>query len=140
MSCLCIFTWLLCICTFLLCIYMSLLWIYQNPVGRNISGGLTFGMGWLRLVGSLKLQVSFAKEPYKRDYILLKRPLFLKSPLIVAAPYSNNVKTSPRTTNSWRRVANSTQGQQGPSINLRILIGRTGDCDVDQFFWYVPDD
>jgi len=27
-------------------------------------------MGCLRLVGSLKLQVSFAKEPYKRDYIL----------------------------------------------------------------------
>jgi len=26
-------------------------------------------MGWLRLVGSLKWQVSFAKEPYKRDYI-----------------------------------------------------------------------
>jgi len=25
-------------------------------------------MGWLRLVGSLKLYVSFAKEPYKRDY------------------------------------------------------------------------
>ena len=25
-------------------------------------------MGWLRLVGSLKLQVSFAKEPYKREY------------------------------------------------------------------------
>ena len=24
--------------------------------------------GWLPLVGSLKLQVSFAKEPYKRDY------------------------------------------------------------------------
>jgi len=29
-------------------------------------------MGWLRLVGSLKLQVSFAKEPYKRDDILPK--------------------------------------------------------------------
>ena len=25
-------------------------------------------MGWLRLVGSFKSQVSFAKEPYKRDY------------------------------------------------------------------------
>jgi len=25
-------------------------------------------MGWLRLVGSLKTKVSFAKEPYKRDY------------------------------------------------------------------------
>jgi len=31
-------------------------------------------MGWLRLVGYLKLQVSFAKEPYKRDDILHKRP------------------------------------------------------------------
>jgi len=28
-------------------------------------------MGWLRLVGSYKLLVSFAKEPGKRDYILL---------------------------------------------------------------------
>jgi len=32
-------------------------------------------MGWLRLVGSFKLQVSFAKEPYKRDNILQKRPV-----------------------------------------------------------------
>jgi len=32
-------------------------------------------MGWLRLVGSLKLWVTFAKEPYKRDYILQKRPM-----------------------------------------------------------------
>jgi len=37
----------------------------------------TFGhlMVWLRLVGSLKLQFSFAKEPYKRDYTLQKRPI-----------------------------------------------------------------
>jgi len=27
-------------------------------------------MGWLRLVGSLKVKVSFAKEPYKRDDII----------------------------------------------------------------------
>jgi len=32
-------------------------------------------MGWLRLVGSLKLQVSFAKVPYKGDYILQKIPI-----------------------------------------------------------------
>ena len=32
-------------------------------------------MGWLRLVGSLKSSVSFAKEPYKRDCILQKRPI-----------------------------------------------------------------
>ena len=42
---------------------------------------------WLRLVGSLKLQVSFAKETYKRDDILQKRPMILRSLLIVATPY-----------------------------------------------------
>ena len=44
-------------------------------------------MELLRLVGSLKLQVSFAKEPYKRDYILQKRPIILRSLLIAATPY-----------------------------------------------------
>jgi len=47
-----------------------------------------FSMGWLRLVGSLKLQVSFADEPYKRDYILQKKYLILRSLLIVANPQS----------------------------------------------------
>ena len=44
-------------------------------------------MEWLRLVGSLKLWVSFAKEACKRDYILQKRPRILRSLLIVATPY-----------------------------------------------------
>jgi len=47
-------------------------------------------MGWLRLVGSLKLQVSFVKEPYKRDYILQKRPIILRSLLIIATPYHDS--------------------------------------------------
>jgi len=44
-------------------------------------------MGWLRLVGSLKALLSFAKEPYKRDYILQKGPIILRSLTIVATPY-----------------------------------------------------
>ena len=44
-------------------------------------------MGWLRWVGALMLQVSFAKEPNKRDYILRKRLVILRSLLIVATPY-----------------------------------------------------
>jgi len=32
-------------------------------------------MGWLQSVGSIKLKVSFAKEPYKRDCIQQKRPI-----------------------------------------------------------------
>jgi len=46
-------------------------------------------MGWLWLVGSLKLQVSFAKEPYERDDMLQKRPIILRSLLIVATPYQS---------------------------------------------------
>ena len=59
-------------------------------------------MGWLRLVGSLKLYVSFAKEPYKRDYILQKRPTILRSLLIVATPYQKSQVISE--TNIWRRT------------------------------------
>jgi len=44
-------------------------------------------MGWLQLVGSIKLQVSFAKEPYKRDYILHKRLEVLPILLTVATPF-----------------------------------------------------
>jgi len=36
-------------------------------------------LGWLRLVGSINSQVSFAKEPYKRDNILQKTPIFYRS-------------------------------------------------------------
>ena len=37
-------------------------------------------MGWLRLVGSFKSWVCFAKEPYKRDDILQKRTYNFKEP------------------------------------------------------------
>ena len=57
--------------------------------GKRAADPCGAGMGWLRLVGSLKLQVSFAKKPYKRDYVLQKRPIILRSLLIVATPYVN---------------------------------------------------
>jgi len=47
---------------------------------------LMTGMGWLRLVRSLQLQVSFAKESYERDDILQKRPTILRSLLVAATP------------------------------------------------------
>ena len=48
------------------------------------------------VVGSLKRQVSFAKEPYKRDDILQKSPIFLRSLLIVATAqqsFRQSIKT-----------------------------------------------
>jgi len=44
------------------------------------------GMGWLRLVGSLKLYVSFAGYSLFYRALLQKRPMILRSLLIVATP------------------------------------------------------
>ena len=46
-----------------------------------------YGMATISRLLQIKLQVSFAKEPYKRGYILQKRPTILKSLQIVATPY-----------------------------------------------------
>jgi len=51
-------------------------------IGRFLSRN--YVMGWLQLVGSIKLKVSFAKKPYKRDYILQKRPIIQSILLTVA--------------------------------------------------------
>jgi len=45
---------------------------------KNSPLSWSFLMGWLRLVGSLKLQDSLAKESYKRDDILQKRPKMIR--------------------------------------------------------------
>ena len=67
-------------------------------------------MGWLMLVASIKLQVSFAKEPHKRDAILQKRPIILSILLIVATPYPLKIqlkcgKTSTQSTDHVGRVS-----------------------------------
>jgi len=43
-------------------------------------------MGWLLLVGSLKLYVSFAENRLFYRALLQKRPIILRSLLIVATP------------------------------------------------------
>ena len=45
------------------------------------------GTGWLRIVGSLKLQVSFAEYSFFYMALLQKRHEILRSLLIVATPY-----------------------------------------------------
>jgi len=48
-------------------------------------------MGRLRFVGSIILQVPFAKEPYKRDCILQNRPMIRSILLTIATPYHSTV-------------------------------------------------
>ena len=54
-------------CTWM-CVYVVLVCVSVLEMG-------VVGTWWLWFVGSIKLQVSFAKEPYKRDDILQKRPI-----------------------------------------------------------------
>jgi len=75
-----------------ICIYSYIylyicIYIYTHTLlfpKEKLPSNTLHDMGWLLLVGSLKLQVSFAKEPYKRDDILQKRHIMLLSLLIVA--------------------------------------------------------
>jgi len=55
-------------------------------------------MGRLRLVSSLKLQVSFAEYRLFYRALLQKRPVLLRSLLIVATPYMIHVPIT-----GWRR-------------------------------------
>jgi len=50
-------------------------------------------MGWLRLVGSLRLQVSFAEYHFFFRSLLQKRPFILRSLLIAATPQQLNLHT-----------------------------------------------
>jgi len=48
-------------------------------------------MGWLRLVGSLKLQASFAEYCLFYRALLQKRPIILRSLLIIDTPYQRSL-------------------------------------------------
>jgi len=65
----------------------------------------SYTMGWLRLVGSLKSYVSFAEYRLFDRALLQKRPIILRSLLIVATPYytlhpySNHIYS-----HTWRKT------------------------------------
>jgi len=70
----------------------------------------------------LKLQVSFAKEPYKRDDILQKRPIIFRSLLIVATPCFRHISkcfeiSISISKHSWDDIL-----QQRPVILRSLLI------------------
>jgi len=75
-------------------IFLKLHWDFiQNWRGENDALRLPqrkdlCGMGWLRLVGSLNLKVSFAECHVFNRALLQKRPIILRSLLIVVTPYT----------------------------------------------------
>ena len=52
----------------------------------NLRQNTHTAMGWLRLVGSLKLYVSFAEYRLFYRAFLQKRPMIIRSLLVVATP------------------------------------------------------
>jgi len=72
-------------------VQIRLFWVQHEPcVWMRFFLRVERAMGWLRLVGSLKVKVFFAKEPYKRDDILQKRPIILSHPIF--GVYSGKAK------------------------------------------------
>jgi len=74
--CVCV-QWM-CVCRCAIIFHYSFEYVCMYILAIACAGGYT--MGWLWLVGSFKLWVSFAKEPYKRDDIMQKRPIMFTKP------------------------------------------------------------
>jgi len=68
----------------------SVLWCVAECSKSATVQSLHRAMGWLRLVGSLKLQVSFAEYSLFYRALLQKRPIILRSLLTKATPYSTH--------------------------------------------------
>jgi len=77
------------------------------------------GIGWLRLVGSLKRKVFFAEYRLRYWALLQKRPIILRSLLIVATPYGYiymaAMYTWPPRAHSEMRIIRTRTGKQ-PSL------------------------
>ena len=63
-------------------------------------------------------RLSFAKEPYKRDYILQKRPIFLRSLLLIATPYPQKSLTNTEC------CPFASHSHMGPSAALAVIMCR----------------
>jgi len=70
-----------------MCMYMYAYTHVKSRRRMTPCDSLVSAMGWVRLVGSLKSEVSFAE--YRLFYwaLLRKRPIILRSLLISATPY-----------------------------------------------------
>jgi len=74
--CACAYIYSMKLISFCVCEYIRVnIFVWMYSADCSVRGYTSADMGWLWLVGSLKLQVSFAKEPYKRDDILQQRPI-----------------------------------------------------------------
>ena len=101
-------------------------------------------MGWLRLVGSLKIQVYFAEDSLFYRALLQKRPVILRSLLIVATPY---FPIYPLTLYKWfQQVIQITwsiflqMGSHGTIGFLHIYICTTRFCEnsgVKSMYYFI---
>jgi len=86
-------------------------------------------MGWLRLIGSFKLQVSFAEYRLFYRSLLQKRTIILRSLLIVATPYEEIWCTR-----QWGNMIQKTMGTHGSWFTRSM---RRHDAQDDEDIWFI---
>jgi len=88
------------------------------------------GMGWLRLVGSIKIWVSFAKETYKRDDILQNRPMIVSILLTVATPLASESSCLGKTIQTPMRQEKETYNFAKQTNNFKEPTNRSHTIGV----------
>jgi len=122
----CIWSWSTSMYMSVFCLYVSVLvsWSVSGPcvcgfgcvcvcvcLQRFLYVCVKIDMGWLRLVGSLRLQVSFAEYRLFSRALLQKRPTILRSLLIVATPYAIWIGLNTESAWVWQHCVISFNGQ-----------------------------
>ena len=103
-------------------------------------------MGWLRLVGFLKSQVSFAEYPLFCRALLQKRPIILRSLLIVATPYQitstsathcnvgESLSLAPQQYAATYRNTSTSKIEQPLSLSLSLSISLSVHLSISRAF------
>ena len=89
-------------------------------------------MGWLRLVGSSKLQVSFAKEPYKRDHLVgayRRIHSFVRVPNVVPTAYKYMC------INAHTLYIHTYVGELSHTGQQHLTLSCTQNIDLELFFF-----
>ena len=78
-------------------------------------------MGWLRLVGSIKSQVSFAEYSLFYRALLQKKPIISRSLLIIATPYQYEMHPG-REVGGWGRDPKKMYGERlGNGVEYHLM-------------------
>ena len=107
------------------------IWSLSHGSFAHLHRAMQMWYGVATIVGSLKLEVSFAKQPYQRDVCSAKRPIILRSLLIVATPHAIRIPSNSDVCIQNTLLIYGIYSMSGVRLDQQLQI-RSNSCRLDQ--------